>query len=246
VITRQTQQAVRCAVVDSADLLRNALALALAREPDIEVVWHAPDVPTARTNMSRTDTDVVVVSTTVAAGVRALRSPHGQRSAECRVLVLSEVDDLDLTVNAITDGAAGCIAKNVPFGEFAEAVRRVGHGDLYVPPRLLRPLICRLVAERAPRDDALVSRYLKLSAREREVLAMLVNGHDQSAIASALVLSMNTVRTHIQNILDGLGVHSRVEAVNLVSRHRLTERFDAFPAEPAAANGSSPVRVAPS
>jgi DNA-binding NarL/FixJ family response regulator len=228
---------IRCALVDSAELLRNTLAQALSREPSIEVVWHAADVAAARAMLERIDTDVVVVSTSIPMGVRSVREAPEKTSVSCRVLVLMEVDDLSLTVDAITDGADGCISKSVPFPEFADAVRRVGDGELYLPRPLVRPLINNLVAERAPRDDALVSRYLRLSVREREVLSMLVQGYDQAAIASSLVLSMNTVRTHIQNILDGLEVHSRVEAVNLVSRHRLTERFDAAHLESPPANG---------
>ena len=87
-----------------------------------------------------------------------------------------------------------------------------------------RPLIAGLDRIRRE-DDAAMERFASLGNREREVLVELVAGLDHHAIAARLHLSPNTVRTHSQNILNKLGVHSRLEAAKFVFEHDLFSRF---------------------
>jgi DNA-binding NarL/FixJ family response regulator len=85
---------------------------------------------------------------------------------------------------------------------------------------LLRDLI---VSSRE--EDVVVDRFASLSKREREVISLVAEGLDHEAISELLYLSPNTTRTHIQNVLRKLEVHSRLEAITLVTRYHLLERF---------------------
>jgi two-component system nitrate/nitrite response regulator NarL len=87
---------------------------------------------------------------------------------------------------------------------------------------MLGPLLSRLILRRREQDDAL-RRAGRLTRREREVLALLAEGGDNDAIAQRLVISPQTARTHIQNVLSKLGVHSRLEAAAFVIQNGILE-----------------------
>jgi DNA-binding NarL/FixJ family response regulator len=93
-------------------------------------------------------------------------------------------------------------------------------GEAFVPPRLLAPLLKGLIVRRRE-DDGVSQRVDRLSRREKEVFELLVSGHDQRGIANELVISPATARTHLQNVLRKLEVHSRLEATALALRHDL-------------------------
>jgi two-component system, NarL family, nitrate/nitrite response regulator NarL len=110
--------------------------------------------------------------------------------------------------------------------QLIEAVRAVGRGETMIPSRMLGSLISSLVRRRRGRDRA--GRIAgSLTRREREVLFLLADGADNDGIAQALVISPQTVRTHIQNVLSKLGVHSRLEAASFVIRNDLRDELEA-------------------
>jgi DNA-binding NarL/FixJ family response regulator len=104
--------------------------------------------------------------------------------------------------------------------ELVEAIRSVSRAEISIPSRMLTGLVRQLLTRRRERNDAL-SRFSRLTRREREVLGCLTDGADNEAIARSLVISPETVRTHIQNILAKLGVHSRLEATVFVRQQGL-------------------------
>jgi len=112
------------------------------------------------------------------------------------------------------------LTKESPLSELIYASRAIDRGETVVPPRMLGPLLTRLIHRRSERDDAM-RRVSLLTRREREVLALLAEGADNGGIAAALVISPETARTHIQNVLNKLGVHSRLEAAAFVRETRV-------------------------
>jgi two-component system nitrate/nitrite response regulator NarL len=89
---------------------------------------------------------------------------------------------------------------------------------------MLGPLLKRLIVRRREQDEAL-RRMSRLTRREREVLALLAEGADNDGIAQALVISPQTARTHIQNVLSKLGVHSRLEAAAFVVQNGILDEL---------------------
>jgi DNA-binding NarL/FixJ family response regulator len=139
------------------------------------------------------------------------------------IVVVASADDAYIAARAAWAGAAGFVTKDEPFARMIGVVRGCLKGETWFPPRLLRPLVHELRGvSPSPSDERLAVE--SLTPREREVLDLLVAGLDRSAIAMRLFVSTNTVRTHMQNVLRKLGVHSSIEAVGIGLRSGLRPR----------------------
>lgn len=136
------------------------------------------------------------------------------REPELRVVVLSRSTDPRAAADAVEAGAVGYLGKDKSLNELDRALRRVAVGELFIEPTLAQEAM-RHTRER-PDGEAGLLRWL--TQREREVLRRLTEGDDTTDIARALGMTANTTRTHVQNVLDKLGVHSRLEAVALANR----------------------------
>ncbi len=134
---------------------------------------------------------------------------------------------------AVEAGADGYVAGDLGLTGLADALRRVATGEAIVPPRMLGPLLGRLVDRRRERH-AVAQRFRGLSPRERQVLALMMEGADRYRIAEKLVISPETARTHIQNVISKIGARSRVEAIALSAEHGLLDGVGA-----AASNGQN-------
>ena len=141
-----------------------------------------------------------------------------ERVPNCRILVLSSREDYRALIEILDAGASGYLTKASPLADLIHATRAVHQGDMLVPPKMLGPLLAGLLRRRKEQDRAyeVVS---QLTRREREVLALVAEGADNRAIAETLVISPQTARTHIQNILNKLSVHSRLAAAAFVTQN---------------------------
>ncbi len=137
-----------------------------------------------------------------------------ETSPETKVLMLSATRDPDLVRTALDLGASGYMCKDVGVVEVIRAVERVHQGDIMLDPAVVRALAQR---PRAKTDD--IEWLLSfLTRREREVLRRIVLGQSTEEMAQDMQVSRSTARTHVQNVLQKLGVHSRLQAVAAVSR----------------------------
>jgi two-component system nitrate/nitrite response regulator NarL len=141
-----------------------------------------------------------------------------------RVLVVGGEQDDSTLLSAVKAGADGFVTVGDSLDDLVDALRRVAQGESHIPPPMLGALLRGLIDFRRE-DDAAVERFAGLGKREREVLAGLVDGLGDAAIAAKLNLSPHTARTHTQNILTKLGVHSRLEATRMIIEHDLFARF---------------------
>jgi DNA-binding NarL/FixJ family response regulator len=214
---------VRVLLADAHSLFREALSSALAAEPDLAVVAEARDGLEAVAEAARSEPEVAVLDAELpnCDGVRATRLIR-DRLPGCRVVVLAAEEDHDTLADAIQSGASGYLTKASPLTDLVEAIRAVHRGDTLVPARMLGGLLDRLVNRRHEQSSA-VRRMGRLTPREKEVLSLLAEGGDNETIAQALVISPQTARTHIQNVLVKLGVHSRLEAAALAIQNGLLD-----------------------
>ncbi len=134
------------------------------------------------------------------------------------VVVVSGQRRPTVLVEAVEAGAAGFLDKNTAVDDLLATIRAAAAGEVLVDPAVLASLLPRLAAERQSTQDV-NARLARLTAREREVLGLMAAGCRNDAIAARLVISTPTVRTHAQNILSKLGVHSQLEAVALAARN---------------------------
>ncbi len=134
------------------------------------------------------------------------------------VLVLHDDADVDVLTGCLEAGAAGFQTKAIGVAELVTALDAVRRGEAVVPRRMLGGLLGSLI-QRKRRDDEATARYERLTRREREILAMIAHGGDRNDIAARLVISPQTARTHIQNVLTKLDVHSRIDAARFAHDH---------------------------
>jgi DNA-binding NarL/FixJ family response regulator len=181
---------IRVAVVDDHPVLRDGIASLLAAEPDLEVVGRGDSVADAERILAAPDVDVLVLDVRLGetSGLNALHAPIGRRPA---VVVLTAFAYPQYAQAALRLGAAGFVLKNAPIGELLLAIRNAAAG--------------RLTYNIWPGEP------LDLTAREMDVVRLVVEGHSNDEIGAALGIAPKTVETHLRRIFERLDVASRTE-----------------------------------
>jgi two-component system NarL family response regulator len=212
---------IRVLLADEHSLFREAVRVVLDQEPDIDVVAEVSDGRQAIAEAERVRPDVALVDVHLpnCDGIR-VAATLAECVPACRTLVVDGSEDETTLIRSLEAGAMGYVAKTRPLSELLDAARSVDRGETVVPPRMLGGLLARLVHHRREQDRA-IRLLVRLTIREREVLALLADGAGNDEIARQLVISPQTARTHIQNVLGKLGMHSRLEAAMWVNQHRV-------------------------
>lgn len=210
---------IRVLVVDDHRLFAEAVATRLCREPDLTVLPLAYDEDQAKRLLTEHHPCLLLLDLALGQGNGMAVLEHARRHRpDTRILVLTAVGSTEHLLEVVRLGATGWLPKTVDTGQLVAAVRGVARGEGWIPPELLGDLLARLVAVPEPEHSGVLSR---LSPREFEVFQYMVDGLSRQQIAQRLYLSTETVRTHIQNVLAKLGVHSVLEAVALGLRSGL-------------------------
>lgn len=199
-------------IVDDHGMFADSLRVALAAESDFEVVGTAASLAHARSLVVSTYPDVVLLDHRLpdGLGVDSIGDLKSLRP-EVQVVVLTAAAEDSMLVAATEAGCAGFILKTSPLDELIAAVRTAAAGEIMVSSDLLARLLNRLhhQREKSPSD---------LTAREREILQLIGEGLTNSAIATRLFISVNTVRNHVQSLLTKLNAHSKLEALSIAIR----------------------------
>ncbi len=135
------------------------------------------------------------------------------------VAVTARSDDAGLVREAVQAGLHGFLPKDLPLQHFVDSLASALQGQVVIPRRGARAAAGRL----SPKEQEARDRAAYLTPRERDVLRLLIDGVSSEQIAKQLFLSPNTVRSHVQNLLTKLHVHSRLEAVTYAIRYRLLD-----------------------
>lgn len=210
--------AVRVLIVDEHHSVADAFEARLSAEPDLEVVGLAQTrVRAGEMVKSRRPTLAIVNIHSYTVGGLELVAAIRHTDRRLPVIVIANQADSESMVRLIRAGASSVVLAQSTLSEFLSTVRGVARGESHIPPALLTPVLLALQKSTPPPNDA-QRRLSLLSPREEEVLALLVNGYDRHVIAGELRLSVNTVRTHVKNILLKLEAHSSLEAVSVALR----------------------------
>jgi two-component system, NarL family, response regulator LiaR len=206
---------IRVLLVDDHAVVRQGLRSFLELQPDIEVVGEAAGATEALERAGDVRPDVVLLDLVLpdADGVEAIRRLKRHAPAS-RVLVLTSYLDDSRVFAAIQAGAAGYLLKDVQPDALAESIRQVHRGL----PALHPKVVARLMHQ-AGESPSLAD----FTQREREVLKLVAEGLSNKEIASRLFISEKTVKTHVSNVLQKLGVADRTQAALLAVRRRLVE-----------------------
>ncbi|WP_447040443.1 response regulator transcription factor [Streptomyces sp. DSM 118878] len=209
----QADRPIRVAVVDDQPLIRAGFSMVLAGQDDIEVVGEAENGADALDLLRRIEADVVImdIRMPVMDGIQAteqlmrLDDPPG-------VLVLTTFDNDEDAFAALRAGAGGFLLKNAPATEVVNAIRVLAAGESVVAPRITRLLLDRVSDQLAPANGQ-AERLDALTARERDVLALVARGLSNAEIAAELYVAGATVKTHLGNLMAKLHLRDRAQAV---------------------------------
>lgn len=205
---------IRVLIVDDHAVVRSGLATFLQAFDDFELLGVAGDGAEAVRLCAETSPDVVLMDLLMPemdgiAATRAIRERH----PNVRVIALTSFQDQEKVQAALDAGAIGYLLKNVSADELAQAIRLARAGRPTLAPEATQALIHAATRPPTPGHD--------LTPREREVLALMVQGLNNADIAKRLVVNRSTAKFHVSNILTKLGVASRTEAVAFALTHHL-------------------------
>ncbi|WP_375504624.1 response regulator [uncultured Jatrophihabitans sp.] len=200
-------------IADDQDLVRTGFRLILAAEPDLDVIGEAADGAEAVRLAAQLRPDVVLmdIRMPVLDGIAATRELL-MAPTTTRVVILTTFDLDEYVFAALAAGASGFLLKDVKAATLADAIRTVHAGEALLAPSVTKRLIERFNAQQ-PAGSMAPSKVKTLTEREREVLVMIAGGLSNDAIATALVVSPATVKTHISRIFAKLDIRDRAQAV---------------------------------
>jgi two-component system, NarL family, nitrate/nitrite response regulator NarL len=212
---------IRVLFVEDHQLLADALSAMLAREPDMEVVGTAGTVADAKL-MSRERLDVVLMDYRLpdGTGAEATRAIKARWPA-ARVVMVTALTDDETVLESIQAGADGYLTKDRAAQEVVAAVRAAHAGETLLPRSVIVEIARRVAAARERGDERRIIE--PLTPRELEILRALTEGMSTPEICEKLFIAPNTLRTHVQNIMGKLRVHSKLEAVAFALKYRLVD-----------------------
>jgi two-component system NarL family response regulator len=213
---------VRVLVVDDVDLFRTGLSAAL-RAADFDICGQAADGESAVTAAEELLPDVVVLDILMPglSGLEVVEKILAV-SPSSRVILLTASESVEDLLEGIRAGARGYLVKDTAFDGLAEAIREVVRGGAAVSARMGGKLF-DILRRHLRHQDIASDREPCLTGREVEILRHVAAGETSREIGRVLYISENTVKNHIRNILDKLGLHSRSEAVLYAVRESLID-----------------------
>jgi NarL family two-component system response regulator LiaR len=208
------ERPIRVMIVDDHTVVRGGLCMFLLAFDDIELVAEAASGEEALQRCAAARPDVVLMDMVMpgidgAETTRILR----ERYPHVQVLALTGFETGELVQNALQAGAIGYLLKNVSIDELASAIRAAHAGRSTLAPAAAQALV-KATAAQAEHDYG-------LTERQKEVLALVVDGLSNAEIAEQLVISLATARYHVSAILSKLGATNRAKAAALAVRHNL-------------------------
>lgn len=215
----------RILLVEDHASFRQALAFMFDREQEFDVVGQAGSLAEARERMGELSggVDVAVVDLGLPDGDGfELIEAFSSGNSKITTLVLSASLEPARFARAVEAGASGVLHKAAAISEIVEAVRRLRAGEALLSPAETIEML-RMVSRKRQEEYEIRKSIEKLTRREKEVLQALAQGLDSKEIAEKLSITIETERTHMVNILNKLGVHSRLQALVFAARNGLVE-----------------------
>jgi two-component system, NarL family, response regulator LiaR len=213
-MTTPSSKPIRVMLVDDHTMVRRGLATFLKVFDDLELAGEAENGQDAIQLCAKLLPDVILMDMVMpdmngATATRAIR----QQFPEVQVIALTSFKEEELVKSALEAGAIGYLLKDVSADELVRAIRSAHAGRATLSPEAAQALVHAASQPPAPGYD--------LTEREREVLALMIEGWNNTQIAGKLTVSPSTIKSHVSNILSKLGVASRTEAVTLALRNRI-------------------------
>jgi DNA-binding NarL/FixJ family response regulator len=214
------------AVIVGQRTLADALASRITAEPDLSVVAVADSVAAARRLLEGRHADVVLLDSELPDGLdfaAELDRTRATRPLPTHVVMLGPISEATHVVEALRTEVTGWVPKEESIEYLLCGIRGVMRGEIWLPAAALGPVLRLLLHERYEREDCPEHPLERLTPREREVLDYLVEGIGRREAAERMHLSAHTVRSHLQNLMGKLGVHTTLEAVAVARQAQFGE-----------------------
>ena len=205
---------IRILLVDDHAVVRSGLSKFLMVNKDLELVAEASDGAEALQLAGLHQPDVILMDLMMPGmdGITATRLIH-QKFPQIKIIALTSFSEQNMVQGALQAGATGYLQKNVTAADLGNAIRSAHVGRMTLSPEAVQVLANAGTQTHIQGNE--------LTERERDVLKGMVDGLNNNEIAEKLVISLGTVKFHISNIFQKLGVDSRVEAVKLSIEQKL-------------------------
>lgn len=202
---------VRVLIADDEEMIRAGLRILVESDPAFEVVGEASDGAEALSLVRSLKPDVVLMDVRMpgVSGIDATMHIVAKVPDPPKILVITTFENDEYVYAALQAGASGFLLKRARPAELLQAIRLVAQGDSLLFPAAIRQLVNSFGATRAADFTA------RLTDREAQVLRLMTEGLSNAEIASALHVSIETVKTHVGNVLTKLGARDRIQAVIL-------------------------------
>lgn len=211
------EKKIRVLVADDHTIVREGVRLLLEAQPDLEVVGEASDGQEAYELVKKLQPDLVVMDIQMPNwnGLQATRAIK-QEFPHLHILALTMYESDEYFFQVLAAGASGYILKKAASTDLLAAIRAVHQGDVFLYPSVARRLVSDYLTRVKSGEEQ--SSYDGLTAREREVLKLIAEGHTNQVIAEKLVISPSTVQTHRNRIMQRLNLHTRAELIKYANR----------------------------
>jgi two-component system, NarL family, response regulator NreC len=212
---------IRIFIADDHAVLRAGLRLLLQTQDDMEVVGEAGDFTETLSQLHIVEPDIITLDLSMPGGLglKALEKIRDTAPAS-RVIVLTMHDDPAYLRTALAMGACGYVVKSAADTELISAIRAVSQGRVFVDARSSTTTSGATTAQPAAAIQA-KSQFNTLSAREKEVLVLIAQGHTNQAVADRIDLSVKTVESYRSRLMEKLGLKNRADLTRFAIEHRL-------------------------
>jgi len=202
-------EAIKILIADDHPVVREGLFAMLSREVDFDVIGEAKDGVEAVNKAKELSPDVVLMDLRMPEmdGVEAMRQIKSEMP-DVKFIILTTYSDDEYIFSGIEAGARAYLLKDAPSEDLFKAIRAVHRGESLIQPVVASKLLDRFseLSRRTPSGD-------ELSSRELEILCLMAKGAANKEISAQLNIAQSTVKTHISNVFQKLGVNDRTEAV---------------------------------
>lgn len=209
---------IRILLCDDHAMVRQGIAALIGSQTDMEVVAEVTNGEDAILKAANLVPDIVLMDIGLP-GINGLEATRQIMKSlpQVRVLILTVHDREDYLFQGLKSGAYGYVLKGADINELLAAIRGVSRGEMFIYPSMTRKLVADYLSRIQNGEGK--DTYDKLTDREREVLYHVANGKTSGFIAESLHLSTHTVRTHRENLMKKLNLHSKAELIKYALRH---------------------------
>jgi len=217
---REKLKKIRILIADDHPIFRDGLRKLLSLEEDFQVIGEAEDGKEAVEMVQKLTPDILLLDLKMPnlSGIGALEA-LGDKNKTTRVIVLTASEDEAAVVQAMRMGTAGIVLKQTATELLIKSIRKVYDGEIWLDSRMTTAVM-KEFSQPAPVREPIKT---VLSAREREVVALVCQGFRNKEIAEKMFISEQTVKNHLHNIFDKLGVSDRLELALFAIHKKLNE-----------------------